>query len=95
MTVTDKRSTTERGYGGDHQALRRLWAVIVAEGRARCCRCGRPIQPGARWDLDHTDDRSRYLGPSHARCNRSAGGRKGNIRRRLARIAGRETQLRW
>jgi hypothetical protein len=33
--------------------------------------------PGQALDLDHTDDGAGWLGFSHARCNRAAGGRKG------------------
>jgi hypothetical protein len=36
----------------------------------RCARCGEFIQAGAAFDLDHTDDRSGYLGASHQACNR-------------------------
>jgi hypothetical protein len=43
-----------------------------------CARCGLPIRPGEEWHLDHDDeDRGRYLGPSHARCNEKAAGRRG------------------
>lgn len=65
--------TTDRGYGAEHQKLRRNWSAIVDTGSALCARCGKPIQPGTAWDLDHTDDRTGYRGPSHARCNRGAG----------------------
>jgi hypothetical protein len=37
-----------------------------------------PMLPGQPLDLDHTDDRTAYLGMSHARCNRGHGrGRRG------------------
>jgi hypothetical protein len=39
-------------------------------------RCGVAIDPSERWHLDHADDRSGYLGPSHARCKLEAAGRK-------------------
>jgi hypothetical protein len=66
------KTTTQRGYGGHHQALRKRIAPQVAAGQCICSRCGDPIKPGETWDLDHDDqDRSRYLGPSHSRCNRS------------------------
>jgi hypothetical protein len=41
--------------------------------------------PGQALDLDHRDDRAGYLGMSHSRCNRQAGGRLGNERRRAQR----------
>jgi hypothetical protein len=49
---------------------------MVERGQATCSRCGEPILPGQDWDLDHSDDRRGYIGPAHAACNRSAGGRK-------------------
>lgn len=33
--------------------------------------------PGQPLHLDHTDDRTGYLGFAHAACNRKAGARKG------------------
>ena len=69
--VTIRRSTTERGYGNEHQRLRKVWAPHVERGEVRCARCGRLIQPGTPWDLGHDDnDRSVYSGPEHRRCNR-------------------------
>src|SRR5829696_472704 len=41
--------------------------------------------PGQALDLDHTDDRAGYLGFSHSTCNRAAGARLGNARRRARR----------
>jgi hypothetical protein len=67
-------------YGGGHQAVRR---ALLSEAYGRPCpRCGLPILPGQPVDLGHTDDRAGYLGLEHARCNRSAGARLGNQRRR-------------
>jgi hypothetical protein len=75
-------STTARGYGAQHQALRRQWAPIVAEGGVICWRCGHLIAPGQAWDLGHDDnDRTTYRGPEHRGPNRAAGARKGNRRR--------------
>ena len=68
-----------RGYGGDHQRLRKQWAPKVARGEVRCWRCGLPILPGGEWDLGHNDfDRRLYNRPEHARCNRGAWARKGS-----------------
>jgi hypothetical protein len=77
------RSSTERGYGGRHKALRRRWALIVEAGYAICARCGRPIIPGTAWDLGHVDaDRSQYAGPEHRRCNRATASHKAQRRGR-------------
>jgi hypothetical protein len=63
-------SSTARGYGIEHQRLRKQWAVKVAQGQAVCARCGGWISPDSEWHLDHDSfDRKRYLGPSHAWCN--------------------------
>lgn len=61
-------------YGWQHQKRRASWASRVASGEVSCARCGWPIQPGERWDLDHADDGDGYLGPSHVRCNRATAG---------------------
>ena len=71
-------SMEQRGYGPEPRRLRAEVARVVEAGRALCARCGGSIAPGTRWDLDHSDDRMGYIGPSHVRCNRAtAGGRKG------------------
>jgi hypothetical protein len=68
--------TTASGYGTAHQRLRRTLAAVVEEGGVLCARCGKPIEPGAKWDLDHSDDRRGYLGPSHRACNRNTSSRR-------------------
>ena len=65
----------ERGYGLAHDKLRAQWAPQVATGTVKCARCHNLIEPGTPWALDHADDRASYLGPSHAHCNNSAGGK--------------------
>lgn len=65
----------ERGYGADHDAERRRWKPIVARGVVRCARCQELIDPTAPWALDHNDDRTGYLGPSHRLCNLVAAGK--------------------
>lgn len=64
-----------RGYDAQHDRLRRHWLPLVMQGAVHCARCDRPILPGTPWHLDHTDDRTAYLGPSHEHCNNAAGGR--------------------
>jgi hypothetical protein len=50
---------------------------MVAAGRVKCWRCGERIDPGSDWHLGHDDEnRSRYRGPEHARCNTATAGRR-------------------
>jgi hypothetical protein len=65
-------SRQARGYGIEHERLRTSWLRRVAAGLIDCARCGLRISPLEAWDLDHTDDRQAYLGPSHRACNRAA-----------------------
>lgn len=69
-------TTSQRGYGPRHQALREQWRPDVEAGRVSCARCHLPIAPGERWDLGHDDDRSKYTGPEHQECNRGASNRR-------------------
>lgn len=65
-------SSARRGYGRTHQQARASLAPSVATGTVACARCGELIDAGELWDLGHDDnDRSRYTGPEHARCNRA------------------------
>jgi hypothetical protein len=60
-------TTSERGYGFQHQRTRRLVEAVVRSGEARCARCGGRIAPGEPFDLGHDDhDRTRYSGAEHA-----------------------------
>jgi len=78
-------STTDAGYGHEHQKLRKQWASVVDAGRAHCWRCHRWLVPGLPWDLGHHDlDRSVTLGPECWKCNRGTPGRRrGSKSRRL------------
>lgn len=69
-------STTARGYGAKHQALRKKWQAIVDRGEAYCWRCGCWLEPGQPFDLGHDDhDRTVYRGPECVPCNRATKGR--------------------
>jgi hypothetical protein len=61
----------QRGYDAAHERLRTRWAPKVATGTVHCARCLGRITALDEWHLDHTDDRTGYLGPSHALCNTS------------------------
>ncbi|GAA4627294.1 hypothetical protein GCM10023113_27700 [Cellulomonas oligotrophica] len=71
-------------YGPEHRAVRAAWAPAVERGEVTCARCGHPIAPAAAWDLGHVDGGrpDEYQGPEHRRCNRGAGARTANRRRR-------------
>lgn len=73
-------SSTQRGYGREHQEERASWAQDVAGGTVACARCGMRIGASEAWDLGHSDDRTRWSGPEHRRCNRAAGLRAGQMR---------------
>ncbi|GAC1387302.1 MAG: hypothetical protein NVSMB48_26560 [Marmoricola sp.] len=80
-------TTSQRGYGNEHQQTRARLRPSVDRGEAQCCEVicllpNRWIQPGTPWDLAH--DRTNpgcYLGPAHAKCNRAEGARWGNQQR--------------
>ena len=81
--------TTARGYGWQHQQLRKRWQRFVDAGEAYCARCGGWIPPGSLSDLGHDDfDRSSYQGPEHSRCNRRAPRlkRRARVQRRFSRV---------
>lgn len=65
----------ERGYGPEHLVERAKWVRIINETGWPCGRCEGHIQPGQPFHLDHSDDRTGYIGPSHPHCNMSAAGR--------------------
>ena len=73
----ERGTSTARGYGSKHQRTRARLNLEVQQGNTACARCGQPIAPNTPWHLDHDDeDKGIYLGPSHALCNVSAGGRR-------------------
>ncbi|GAB3429872.1 hypothetical protein [Actinophytocola sediminis] len=85
-------TTTERGYGAEHQQLR-AELLPWAYGRP-CPRCGDLMHEGQELDLGHDDeDRAEYQGMEHATCNRSAGAAKGNRQRGQARPARRQLSV--
>ena len=96
------RSTAERGYGADHEKERAWWAPVVAAGDGWChaefCLYdSRRIPAGSAWDLGHNVQRTAWIGPTHMRCNRSEGARRGNrargARRDASRLQRRETGM--
>ena len=68
-------NSNHRGYGSTHRRARADLTPTVEAGQTNCVRCGKPIEPGQAWHLDHTNDRTGYLGPSHEHCNTSAAGK--------------------
>ena len=68
---------------------------LVRTGTLNCARCGQPIEPGQQWHLDHSDDRSRYIGASHKGCNLQAAANKTNGNRRGLLPVSRRWSHRW
>lgn len=65
------KSPAVRGYGAEHQRLRRRWTPAVEQGLVECGHCGRLIPPEGPWDLSHPgDNRELPPVPWHRRCNR-------------------------
>jgi hypothetical protein len=67
-------------YGTVHRKRRARVARAVNAGTAHCVRCGELIPPESEWHLDHADEGQGWLGPAHAQCNTSHGGRLGRQR---------------
>ena len=65
----------QKGYGTPHWRLKDRLRPLVAAGVIRCQYCGGVITD-AVWDLGHSDDRSTWIGPTHAVCNRREAGHK-------------------
>ena len=80
-------TTSQKGYGHQHQQLRAKVKRSVDTGTARCWRCGELIHPLEKWDLGHRDDVvgakvcGIYAGPEHRHCSAVSGGwkRQGRI----------------
>ena len=69
-----KLPVDQRGYGPEHRRARRA-AIAAHRPDDPCARCDAPLgEDTSVLDLDHTDDRTGYLGLSHRSCNRSARG---------------------
>jgi hypothetical protein len=65
-------SRNQRGYGKQHKQERERWQrILMGPSVVYCSRCRQPVKWNEEWDLDHTDDRSSYRGPSHSTCNRA------------------------
>lgn len=72
-------TTTERGYGAEHERKRAKYQKRMDAGEVfGCWRCGKSIPNVASlWDLGHDDnDRTKYMGPEHRSCNRAVQRRK-------------------
>lgn len=78
-----KASSAQRGYDHAHRKERAKWAAEVESGQGRCrepvCLMrSRWIPPGSAWDLAHAPGGG-YHGPSHSKCNRTEGARRGGL----------------
>lgn len=81
-------TTTEQGYGWDHQRERARWVRYQQGGgddplgehhgelRCRADVCVMPsrwISKAEAWDLGHESGQRSWRGPEHVRCNRRQG----------------------
>jgi hypothetical protein len=76
MTARPRRSSAASADAstGPHKTLRKKLIRALAQRPGQpCARCGQPMYVSQLLDLDHTDDRTGYLGLSHRSCNRRAG----------------------
>lgn len=87
---TPLRKTTERGYGEEHR--RKVKAERPLQVGKPCVRCGWPMERGQAIQLDHTDDRTGYLGWSHRACNVAASNRRRAAIRRAQGLAPRRVR---
>lgn len=89
------------GWGGPRVTrLRQLFAQRIAEAAAKgepiqCWRCEQPITPADEWDIGHKQDVSdggsmwalSNMEPEHrGQCNRAAGARVTNEKKRAKRL---------
>lgn len=70
-------TTQQRGYGTEHQRLRKRLLERWRPGDP-CTRCGRAMWDRRYIDLAHTPDRTAYEGLQHRACNRGEGASRGN-----------------
>ena len=76
----DRGTPTQRGYGTEHQALRKQWQSRIDAGETiTCATCPNTIT-GRLWHLGHNADRSGYLGPQCIQCNLTEAGRASHQR---------------
>lgn len=81
-------SAAQRGYGTDHRLRRAATLARLVDGTP-CPRCDLPMSRDQTLDLDHTDDRTGYLGLSHSWCNRAKRATtRGGMRKRPCHICG-------
>ena len=73
-----KRGTRQaRGYDATHDRTRAVWQGRIDRGETvRCVSCGSRLH-GRTWDLGHSEDRTRHIGPQCEPCNRGDGGKRG------------------
>jgi len=88
----DRASTTDRGYGNEHQRERRKWQARLNGGRVVQCTCHGSCKrhsgqcevmidretPSDQWDLAHNEGQQGYAGPWCRSCNRADGAVRSN-----------------